>query len=247
MNARSHQFQLTVDEYQVRDALSTIFHTILLHRSLPKINYTSEINFQLGSIGVEEIDCSSLNLSYVRVNSPKLVTFVQEEIDSFVQCIRQAVENVAAPRFYSPPPVSLLSHYGTPLLNAKIDLEFYQKRKRSWPLSNYDIPWEIWHMQLGVVRIKEREYWERMREEVADSVSEIVLKTCSLISRPQYMPQMPARSEVMSIFNTSYLECQPYLFRVIKHPLNSGQNTESTLMTIGASAVKKMLRDTFLS
>lgn len=61
-----------------------------------------------------------------------------------------------------------------------------------------------------------------MREEVADSVSEIVLKACSLISRPQYMPQMPARSEVTSIFNTSFLECQPYLFRVVKHPLDSG-------------------------
>ncbi|KAL4003343.1 hypothetical protein ACH3XW_7220 [Acanthocheilonema viteae] len=247
MNARNHQFQLTVDEHQVRDAISTVFHTILLHRSVPKMHYTSEINFQLGSIGVEEVECSTLNLSYVRVNSPKLVTCLHEEIDSFVQFIRHSIESVTAPRFYSPPPVSLLTHYGTPLLNAKIDLEFYQKKKRSWPLSDYEIPWEIWQMQLGVVRIKEREYWERMREEVADSVSEIVLKACSLISRPQYMPQMPARSEVTSIFDTSFLECQPYLFRVVKHPLDSGQNTESTLMTIGASAVKKMLRDTFLS
>ncbi|VDK85612.1 unnamed protein product [Litomosoides sigmodontis] len=219
MNARSHQFQLTVDEHQVRDAISTVFHTILLHRSVPK----------------------------VRVNSPKLVSCLHEEIDSFVQCIRHSIESVTAPRFYSPPPVSLLTHYGTPLLNAKIDLEFYQRKKRSWPLSDYEIPWEIWQMQIGIVRIKEREYWERMREEVADSVSEVVLKACSLISRPQYMPQMPTRSEVASVFDTSFLECQPYLFRVVKHPLDSGQNTESTLMTIGASAVKKMLRDTFLS
>lgn len=29
------------------------------------MHYTSEINFQLGSIGVEEVDCSTLNLSYV--------------------------------------------------------------------------------------------------------------------------------------------------------------------------------------
>ncbi|OZC06434.1 hypothetical protein X798_06579 [Onchocerca flexuosa] len=217
MNARNHQFQLTVDEHQVRDAISTVFHTILLHRSVPKMHYTSEINFQLGSIGVEEVDCNTLNLSYVRVNSSKLVSCLHEEIDAFVQCIRHSIESVTAPRFYSPPPVSLLTHYGTPLLNANFFFFFFL------------------------------EYWERMREEVADSVSEIVLKACSLISRPQYMPQMPARSEVTSIFDTSYFECQPYLFRIIKHPLDSGQSTESTLMTIGASAVKKMLRDTFLS
>uniref|UniRef100_A0A0R3RW69 Autophagy-related protein 101 n=1 Tax=Elaeophora elaphi TaxID=1147741 RepID=A0A0R3RW69_9BILA len=117
----------TVDEHQVRDAISTVFHTILLHRSVPKMHYTSEINFQLGSIGVEEVDCSTLNLSYVRVNSPKLVSCLHEEIDSFVQCIRHSIESVTAPRFYSPPPVSLLTHYGTPLLNAKLALVFSLK------------------------------------------------------------------------------------------------------------------------
>lgn len=61
-----------------------------------------------------------------------------------------------------------------------------------------------------------------MREEVADSVSEVVLKTCSLINRPQYMPQMPARSEAPSIFDTTYVECQPYLFRIVRHPLDAG-------------------------
>ncbi|VDO45573.1 unnamed protein product [Onchocerca flexuosa] len=122
MNARNHQFQLTVDEHQVRDAISTVFHTILLHRSVPKMHYTSEINFQLGSIGVEEVDCNTLNLSYVRVNSSKLVSCLHEEIDAFVQCIRHSIESVTAPRFYSPPPVSLLTHYGTPLLNAKLVL-----------------------------------------------------------------------------------------------------------------------------
>lgn len=61
----------------------------------------------------------------VRVNSPKLVSCLHEEIDSFVQCIRHSIESVTAPRFYSPPPVSLLTHYGTPLLNAKLVLIFF--------------------------------------------------------------------------------------------------------------------------
>ncbi|VDN33482.1 unnamed protein product [Gongylonema pulchrum] len=251
------------------------------------IHYTSEVNFQLGSIGVEEVDCNNLNLSYVRVNSPKLVSYVHGELDSFIRDIRLSIEGVAIPQFYSPPPVTLLSYCGAPLLRAKIDLEFYQKKKRSWPLPDYQIPWEIWQLQLAIVRIKEREYWERMREELADSVSEVVLKTCSLINRPQFVPQMPTRSDVANVFDTTYPECQPYLMRIVRHPHDtsisyssffinflrrkkgqgepflfgvfmqhfatdhmssfSGKNSENTLMTVGASAVKKMLRDTFLS
>ncbi|VDN18202.1 unnamed protein product [Gongylonema pulchrum] len=247
MNARSHQFQLTADERQIRDAVSAVFHTIILHRTIPKIHYTSEVNFQLGSIGVEEVDCNNLNLSYVRVNSPKLVSYVHGELDSFIRDIRLSIEGVAIPQFYSPPPVTLLSYCGAPLLRAKIDLEFYQKKKRSWPLPDYQIPWEIWQLQLAIVRIKEREYWERMREELADSVSEVVLKTCSLINRPQFVPQMPTRSDVANVFDTTYPECQPYLMRIVRHPHDTSKNSENTLMTVGASAVKKMLRDTFLS
>lgn len=66
------------------------------------------------------------------------------------------------------------------------------------------------------------EYFTRMKEIVADSLSDIVLSTCGAINKPQYMPKIPTRSELMKVFDDSFPDCQPYLFRITKPTLGLG-------------------------
>lgn len=37
-------------------------------------------------------------------------------------------------------------------MRAQVRLEFYQRRKRQWPMPEDHIPWEVWNLQLDVVR-----------------------------------------------------------------------------------------------
>lgn len=38
------------------------------------------------------------------------------------------------------------------MMRAQVRLEFYQRRKRQWPMPEDHIPWEVWNLQLDVVR-----------------------------------------------------------------------------------------------
>lgn len=37
----------------------------------------------------------------------------------------------------------------------RIALEFYQRRKRQWPLPDDQVPWEVWQLQLDIVDVRE--------------------------------------------------------------------------------------------
>ncbi|KHN82661.1 Autophagy-related protein [Toxocara canis] len=236
----------TVDLRQVRDAVSAVFHTLLLHRSVGKFQYKAESNYQLGSIGIEEVDCDFVDLTYVRVNSAELVSAVKSEVDAFFTDVSKAAECGGGANLLSSSSSPKIT-YGTPLLNARIALEFYQRRKRQWPLPDDQVPWEVWQLQLDIVDVRENEYFERMRENVAESLSDVVISTCGAINRPQYLPKMPTRSELSNVFDDNFSDCQPYLFRVVRHPLHTGDRTCETstfLPSGGLSTVKKLLKDT---
>ncbi|VDK48549.1 unnamed protein product [Anisakis simplex] len=248
MNARNQQFQLTVDLRQVRDAVSAVFHTLLLHRSIGKFQYKAESNYQLGSIGVEEVDCEFVDLTYVRVNSAKLISKIKDEVDAFCVDVSKAAGCGADMNTLQSKSPSHITH-GTPLLSARIALEFYQRRKRQWPLPEDQVPWEVWQLQLDIVDVRETEYFERMRENVAESLSELVISTCSAINRSQYLPKMPTKSELTNVFDDTFSDCQPYLFRIVRHPLHTGDKRSETstfLTSSGLSAVKKLLKDSLL-
>lgn len=39
------------------------------------------------------------------------------------------------------------------ILTTQLKLEFYQKRRRQWPMPVDDVPWEVWDLNLEVVKI----------------------------------------------------------------------------------------------
>ncbi|KAH7721093.1 Protein EPG-9 a [Aphelenchoides avenae] len=247
MNARNQHLQLTVECRQVKDATLCIFHTLLLHRTVGKFSYTSDVNYTLGSIGIEEVDCEQIDLTYVRVNSPELVADVDEKVRNF----SDAVQTVVNAGFYlsgsqqspqsSPGRDGKL--YGIDrwenLMRAQVRLEFYQRRKRQWPMPEDHIPWEVWNLQLDVVRTEKLDDFCRMREYTGEKLADELLSLCQLMNRPQYLPKMPTRSELPLIFEDRFSDSQPYLFRIES---DYGKSMDASAR--GSSFVRKLFKDT---
>lgn len=68
MNARTRQLQLTVESRQISDTAKCFFHTLLLHRTIGKFNYSTDTSYTVGSLGLEEVICEEVDLAYVRVS-----------------------------------------------------------------------------------------------------------------------------------------------------------------------------------
>lgn len=60
----SESFQ-TVEGRQVDEAVASIFHTVLFHRSLGKFRYKQEGSYSVGTVGYEDVDCDFIDFTYV--------------------------------------------------------------------------------------------------------------------------------------------------------------------------------------
>lgn len=50
---------------QVDEAVASIFHTVLFHRSLGKFQYKQEGSYSVGTVGYEDVDCDFIDFTYV--------------------------------------------------------------------------------------------------------------------------------------------------------------------------------------
>uniref|UniRef100_A0A914X0V0 Autophagy-related protein 101 n=1 Tax=Plectus sambesii TaxID=2011161 RepID=A0A914X0V0_9BILA len=234
MNARNQQFQLTVESRQLKEAVSCVFHTLLLHRSVGKFRYKAEGSYSVGVVGTEDVDCDYVDLTYVRANSPELTDLLESDVGAFCDAIGSVPQTV---------------------VSGRIALEFFQKRKRQWPLPEDVVPWEIWQLQVDVVRVESENEYHRLRDSVGECLGDAVLTVCGAVNRPLYLPKMPIQSDLSLVFDTRLSDIQPYLFRVV-HQLGSGPGDYhrrmlkpgETLLP-GASeglstTVRKLLKDT---
>ncbi|KAI1728015.1 hypothetical protein DdX_00165 [Ditylenchus destructor] len=244
MNARNQQLQLTVECRQIRDVTLCAFHTILLHRSVGKFKYSSDVNYTLGSIGIEEIDCDQIDLTYVRVNSPELVADLDSKVRDFADAIHTVISDGYFLSGSSPHSVDKEGRlHGIErwenLFPAQIKLEFYQRRKRQWPIPEDHVPWEVWELHLDVVRTLNNEDFYRMREFVGEKLSDTILSVCEIVNKPQYLPKMPTRMELPYVYDDRFLDCHPYLYRVESD--YGGRLSENASKS---SFMKKLFRDT---
>ena len=72
MNARSHVFDLKIEARQVEEAISSIFHTVLFHRSFGKIAYQNDRDYCEKTMGYEDVDCDYIGGNF----SPFLRNFL---------------------------------------------------------------------------------------------------------------------------------------------------------------------------
>jgi autophagy-related protein 101 len=216
MNAKSYTLQISVEERQIDDVLLSLLHTILFHRTTGKFSYQKEGSYTIGTLGFVDTDCTTFDLTYVRCNSKTLDQSLKRQISQFREALRG---NPAA-------------KCGT------VILEFYQKKKGRWPFGIELITWEIWNITLAISRTKGELERQRFREKVAETVSEKILEIAQAINRPDYIPKMPNQSELGNVFDTSYVNVQPYLFKI--HCQMSNEVTTSV-----GTTMRKLIRDTF--
>ncbi|KAK9704191.1 Autophagy-related protein 101 [Popillia japonica] len=216
MNARSQTFELTMEGRQVDEAVASIFHTVLFHRSLGKFFYTAEGSYSVGTVGYTDVDCDFIDLTYVCCTSNLLDQTIKKEISGFSEMLR--------------------GNEGTGM--GQISLEFFQKKPSRWLFQPECIPWEVWTIRLELITLNTEDERQVCREKVGELLTDKILYITEVMNRHDYLPKMPNQSELELIFDTSYQDVQPYLFKM--HYSISGPSTGTSV----GSTMKKLIRET---
>lgn len=191
MNARSQIFELTMEGRQVDEAVASIFHTVLFHRSLGKFLYTGDSSYSVGTIGNMDVDCDFIDFTYVCCTSQSLDRNLKREISLFSEQLRSNDSSGSG----------------------HISLEFYQKKKSRWLFQPECIPWEVWTVRLDLINLQNEDERQLYREKVGDMLTDKILYITDVMNRHDYIPKMPNQTELDLIFDTSYPDIQPYLFK----------------------------------
>lgn len=207
MNARSQIFEFSLEDRQINEALAALFHTVLFHRSLGKFLFSNDSSYSVGTIGTQDIDCDFIDFTYVCCSSPSLDRAIKKEISSFSEQLRSPESTGAG----------------------QISLEFFQKKKNRWPFQTEFIPWEVWTIRLDVCKLNNEDERQTYREIVGETLTEKILYITEVINRHEYVPKMPAQTELDLIFDTSYPEVQPYLFKFTTSASASTSSVKSTM------------------
>ncbi|XP_026477351.1 autophagy-related protein 101-like [Ctenocephalides felis] len=214
MNARSQTFELTMEGRQVDEAVASIFHTVLFHRSLGKFLYNNEGSYSVGTLGYTDVDCDFIDFTYVCCSSSGLDRTLKREISEFSSLLRGNDST------------------GT----GQISLEFFQKKRNRWPFQSECIPWEVWNVRLELINLNNEDERQVCREKVGEMLTDKILYITEVMNRHDYVPKMPNQSELELIFDTSYEDVQPYLFK-FNYSTNGPSNSVGNSM-------KKLIKET---
>ncbi|XP_058053470.1 autophagy-related protein 101-like [Anopheles bellator] len=216
MNVRTHTFGLRLQRDQLEEAIAAIFHTILFHRSLGKFRLIDDTAYVAGTLGYREVDCAAIDLTYIRCSSPTLERTVCNQIGCFAQ--------------------QLCCSSGTLGNSGQLQLEFYQRRRKRWSYNHTGgIPWEIWTVQLELVELRDEADRGELRDSLGDTLRETICSIAELMGRNDYVPEVPCRTDLDAVYDTSYPDVQPYLFQFrATNSMSSGFGTsvEKTLQKL---------------
>lgn len=192
MNAQSQTLELALEGYQVEEAVTSIFHTVLFHRSFGKFHYQEDGNYLEGTIGYTDVDCDFIDLTYIRCSSPILDQNIKMKVSAFSEELRSS-ENVGS---------------------GEISLKFFRKKKMSWPFQPECIPWEIWNVHLDLIKLNNEHEKQLEREKMGEMLAEKLVCITELVNRCQFMPDVPSQADLCLVFDLSYDDCQPYLHEI---------------------------------
>lgn len=227
MNARSQVFEIAVEARQVEEAVTSLFHTILFHRSFGKFTYQDESRYFIGTVGHEDVDCDYVDHTYVRAHSPTLDRTLKREVAAFSNELKSGGAGLG------PSSGDGIRSSGS----GQVSLEFYQKRRR-WPLfAPENIPWEVWTVRTDLVHFTNEHDRQRWQEKVGEMLCDKVMYVAEVMNRHDYVPKMPNRADLELVFDTSYPDVQPYLFKISY--ATSGPSSPSV-----GTTVRRLLKDT---
>lgn len=194
----------------VSEAVVSLFHTVLFHRSLGKFNFSDEATYTVGTLGYEDVDCTYIDLTYVCCVSDSLDRRIKQEVNMFSDQLRQS---------------------GT----GQISLEFFQRKRTRWVFMPADCtPWEVWTVRLDLQNLSTEDERQLNRERLNDVLSEKVMYITEVMNRHEYLPKMPNRSDMDLVFDTSHRDVQPYLWQIkyntTRAPPASVSNTMKKLL-----------------
>lgn len=216
MNARSHVFELAVESWQTEEACLALFHPVLFHRTFGKFTYQLESSYSIGTVGYEDVDCDTIDHTYVRTSSPGLDALLRREVVSFSEDLKRS-----------------------PGLKAgQISLEFYQRRRTRWPFPPENIPWEVWTIRVEIISLGNEYERRQWREKLGEVLSEKTLYIAEVMNKPEFVPKMPNQSDLELVFDTTIEDVQPYLFKVC-HSTASPSSP-----SVGINTVRRLLKDT---
>ncbi|CAI8026979.1 Autophagy-related protein 101 [Geodia barretti] len=195
MNTRSHDMEMVVAARQVEEVTKALFHTILLHRTTGKYEYSSRHSgtFSVGVVGMEDVDLSTLDFTYVRCTSRELDQWLSQQIEGLPSSLCQP----DSPK------------------TGKITLEFYERKKGRWLLPAENVSWEVWHLILSLTEPTSEEEWEECQQCVAEKLATTVQYITDVVNRPEYIPRNPTAENLPNVFDIRFPEVQPYLHRIV--------------------------------
>jgi autophagy-related protein 101 len=160
---------------------------------------------------MQDVDCDFIDFTYVCCSSPSLDRAIKKEISNFSEQLRSH-ESAGA---------------------GQISLEFFQKKKNRWPFQNEAIPWEVWTVRLDLLELNNEDERQMYRERVGDMLAEKILYITEVMNRQDdYVPKMPAQTELDLIFDTSHTDVQPYLFKLAWSAGAASTSVKNTMQKI---------------
>lgn len=197
------------------EAVASIFHTVLFYRTLGKFDYNKDTVYSVGTIGTTDVDCDFIDFTYVCCTSQQLDRTLKGEINRFSEQLRS---NESCGQ-------------------GQISLEFYEKKKKSRWFAPECSPWEVWTVRLDLLNLSSEEERQQYREKVGDMLSDKIIYIGEVLNRHDYVPRITSQSEMDLIFDTSYPDIQPYLFKCKFSTAQQGVGS------VG-NAVKKIIKET---
>jgi len=220
MNANTYNIEIHVERQQVEEAVLSLFHTILLHRSMGKFTYRQEKAYSIGTIGTEDIDCEYLDFTFVRMSSKLLDAIIRKNIVAFRE--------------------QLMDHSYNGIALGTITLEFFQKRRSHWPFSEECVPWEIWNVQITERSLPQYSKQFSNRESAVTKLGEKIISIVEAVGRHDFLPKMPELAELPLVFDTSFPDVQPFLFKIY---YNFGGASSTSKTNSVSSTVRRLFRD----
>lgn len=189
MNAQSQTLELALEGYQVEEAVASIFHTVLFHRTFGKFHYQQDGNYLEGTIGFTDVDCDFIDLTYIRCSSSSLDRNIKSKISAFSEELR-STDNIGS---------------------GEISLKFFRKKRTTWPFQAECIPWEIWNVHLNLIKLSSEQEKQMEREKIGEVLAEKLVCITEVVNRCQFIPDVPSQPDLCLVFDLSFEDCQPYL------------------------------------
>jgi len=209
-------FELAVESCQVEDAVLSLFHPILFHRTLGKFVYQLENSYSIGTVGYQDVDCNSIDHTYVRTSSPGLDSILRKAVVTFAEELKNCPGHKTG----------------------QISLEFSQRKKTRWPFPHENIPWEVWTIRVELVSLSNEYERGKWREKLGEMLAEKTLYITEVMNKHEFLPKMPNQSDLDLVFDSSFQDVQPYLFKVTH--CTASPSTPS----MGINTVRRLLKDT---